>query len=211
MTTLYYSPGTCSMAIHVMLNEVGAEFKLKPILTSKGEQKTPEYLLINPRGAVPALQDGDRLLLECAAILMYLVEKHQSPLLPASGEARNKAIEWLMFANATMHPAYAKAFFANKNCSDAAAKDELLKVAISTINTLWADVENTLKNQPYVCGEECTVADILLTVIANWSTNFPDHKIILGERCKQLFKRVTSRPSYQKALASEQVEYKVAA
>lgn len=211
MYTLYYSPGTCSMAVHVLLNEINAEFDLKPIILTKGEQKSPEYLKINPRGAVPALKDGDEVIVEGAAILLHLAEKHKSPLLPASGNARRKAIEWLMFANATMHPAYGKAFFLNKNCSDDAAKQALLKVVFAQIDTLWADVEKTLESQPYVCGNECTLADILLTVIANWSMNLAGNPIVLGDNCKRLFKSVISRPSYQKALATEQVEYKAAA
>ncbi len=211
MYTLYYSPGTCSMAIHVVLNEINTAFELSPVILANGDHKKPEYLKINPRGAVPALKDGDSVILEGAAILLHLADKHKLALLPASGMARTKAIEWLMFANATMHPAYARAFFVNKNCADEKAKQELLTVACAQINALWADVEKTLATQPYVCGEECTLADILLTVIANWGGYLPSNSVVLGEHCKQLFKRVINRPSYQKALVTEQVEYKAAA
>src|ERR1700722_18808355 len=115
MYKLYYSPGACSMAIHVMLNECNQPVTLEKIEISKGQGQTPEFLKINPRGQVPVLVDGDKVLREGAAILMYLADKHQSPLLPKSGKEHTDAVEWLMFCNASLHPAYGRTFFLMKN------------------------------------------------------------------------------------------------
>ena len=144
---------------------------------------------------------------EGAAILLHILEKHSSPLLPKSGMARTEALEWLMFANATLHPAYARVFFLKRNGTNDGA---LMDAAVANINKLWAEVDQRLATRAYICGEDITIADIVLTVIANWSGNVPQ-PVMLGANTKRLLKSVIARPAYQKALAAEQVEYKAAA
>lgn len=207
MYTLYYSPGACSMAVHVLLNELGAAYKLEEIRISKGEQKSPEFLKINPRGAVPVLVDNGVILREAAAIILYLTSKHPSLLFPKQDSKEyTKAVEWLMFANATMHPAYSKGFFLKKlNGADT----PFMEATTDQINRLWADVEAQLASTEFVCGNAISAVDILLAVIANWSSNFPAVK--LGPNVKRMLKSVILRPAYQKALTTEQVEYKAAA
>ena len=130
---------------------------------------------------------------------------------PASDIAlRVKALESLMFANATLHPAYGKVFYLLRAVSDPAIKDELIKGAVENINKLWAEVDAQLAQQTYICGNSMTPADILLTVIANWGQTFP-HKIVMGNNVKRLLKTVSGRPAYIAALAAEKVEYKAAA
>jgi glutathione S-transferase len=208
MYKLYYSPGACSMAIHVVLNECNQPATFEKI--DLAAPRPPEFLKINPRGQVPVLVDGDQVLREGAAIILHLCEKHQSPLLPKSGPARDVAIEWLMFCNATLHPAYARCFFLLRNTQDAAAKEHLLGVALAMLNKLWAEVEERLGASAYLASDSITAADILLTVIANWANYLPKAPM-LGPRTKKLLQTVIARPSYKKALEAEQVEYKAAA
>lgn len=210
MYTLYYLPGTCSLAIHVALNEVGAEFKTVSVAVADGQPRPAEFLKINPRGNVPVIEKDGVTQREGAAILISLLDAHKSPVLPAAGNARAAALEWLCFANATLHPAYARCFFQHKNLGAAAAENPLYTPAIEHVQKLWNDVEQQLASQPYVCGAECSVADILLTVIANWSPMLKK-PITFGPNTKALFNRVIARPSYQKAMEAENVTYKVAA
>jgi len=206
--TLYFLPGSCSMAVHVVLNELGQPVTLQDVSAPAGQPRSPEFLKINPRGNVPTLVDDGHVIREGGAILTYLADKHTSPLLPRSGFERATTLEWLMFCNATLHPAYGKAFQAAKVFTGE-VQEKVMDAAIQQINKLWADVETRLSASSYLAGKDISVADILLTVIANWSANFP--KIQIGPKAKALFKNVTLRPSYQKALAAEKVEYKVAA
>ncbi len=206
MYTLYYSPGACSMAIHVILNELGQKVELKNVGM---QENRDEFLKINPRGTVPVLVDDGHVIREGAAIMLHLFSKHKNSLLPESGFERAAALEWLMFCNATLHPAYARAFFALKNF-EGETQAKVLNVAVSQINKLWEEVDSRLANSPYLAGKELTAADILLAVIANWSAKF-EGKIKIGENAKRLFRNIIARPSYQKALTTEQVEYKAAA
>lgn len=210
MYTLYYSPGACSMAVHFLLNEVGAEFKLENTSLAEGKNRSPEFQKLNPRGQIPVLidEDGD-VIREGGSILIHLCEKYNSPLLPKEGKERARALEWLMFCNSTLHPAYARGFFVMRNTEDENAKEQLLSVVGTNINKLWEEIEERLGQHKYLCGDKMTIADVLMTVIANWSGRFSDIKI--GTRTKNLLREVSLLPSYQKALAAEQVEYFAAA
>jgi hypothetical protein len=82
MLTLYFTPGASSMAVHIALHEIGVPFEGRPISLRKREQRTPEYLSINPEGKVPTLLIDGRPLTEVAAILFYLAKRY-----PESGSA----------------------------------------------------------------------------------------------------------------------------
>ncbi len=210
MYTLYCSPGSCSMAVHVALNECNQPVKLEKLDMMAGQQRSPEFLKVNSRGQVPVLLDDDFSIREGAAILMYVLDKHSSALLPKSGKERATALEWLMFCNATLHPAYSRMFFLKKNGADDATKASLQDTGAAMINKLWANVEDRLSQTTYLAGEQVTIADILLTVIANWSGNV-GRPITIGPKAKKLFQTIIARPAYKKALDEEQVEYKAAA
>lgn len=209
MYKLYSMPGSCSMAVHVLLNEMNQPVEVIKAMET-GKVLDPELLRLNPTGQVPALVDDGHVMTEGGAILLYLMEKHQSPMLPKSGTERATALQWLMFANATMHPAYTRVFFGTRALEDGSAKDAFMAAACAKINDLWAIVDKRLADHAYVCGTSISAADILLTVIANWSQYMPK-PITLGSNVKRLLKEVSQRPAYQKALTAEKVEYKAAA
>ncbi len=208
MYQLYYAPGACSLAIHALLREVGETPELHAV--NLQAPRPPELLKINPRGSVPVLTDNGTAIREGAAIMIYLADKHQSPLLPRDGLARAAALEWLMFANSTLHPAYARVFFLSKQLGDEAANSPLYATGITMIQKLWDDVESELAAKPYLCGDACTLGDILLTVIGNWGS-WLKQPVKFGAKTKDLFARVSARSAFQAALKAENVEYKAAA
>lgn len=209
MYTLYYLPASCSFAVHVALIEVGAAFETISIAVPDGQPRPPEFLKINPRGSAPVLVKDGFVQREGAAILTTLLDEHRHPLLPASGHARARTLEWLAFANATLHPAYGRMFLIHRLLGDAAAENPLYAPFIASIQKLWDEIETHLETSPYLAGEDCTIADILVTVIANWSPAMR-RPITFGDRTKALFGRVIARSSYQQVLAAENVTYKVA-
>jgi glutathione S-transferase len=207
MYTLYYSPGVCSMSVHVTMEELGLDFDAKKIDLSKGEQRSPEYLKINPRGQVGALMTPDGLVTENAAMIIYLNDKHGGSLIPKEGYERAQALQWLMYANSTLHPAYSKALFAIRN----EGGDDLIKTACEAIQSQWDLVEQQLEESggPFLTGESFTAGDIYVAVIANWQ--FIPHLPTFGPKTKEFLKNVTSRPTFAKVLEKESVEYKAAA
>jgi glutathione S-transferase len=109
MLTLYFAPGSSSMAPHIALHEIGVPFERRPVVL-KTDTRAPAYLAINPEGKVPTLLIDGRRLTEVAAILFYLARRYpEAGLLPADDiEAQAQALSWMSFVAATLHPARAQ-------------------------------------------------------------------------------------------------------
>lgn len=106
MLALYFAPGASSMAAHIALREVGADFAARPLSFRRKENRHPDYLAINAEGKVPTLIIDGRPLTEVAAILFYLAKSFPSAaLLPEADEEQAQAISWMSFAASTLHPA----------------------------------------------------------------------------------------------------------
>lgn len=107
--TLYFAPGTSSMATHIALHEIGVPFESRPLSYAKKETRSPAFLAVNPQGQVPALLIDGRLLTEVAATLYYLARRFpEAGLLPHGDvEAEAQVISWMSFIASTVHPARA--------------------------------------------------------------------------------------------------------
>lgn len=197
MYTLYFIPSACSLATHAILNELDQE----SILVHKLEADRFETL--NPVGTVPVLVDGDKVINEGVAIILYLLNKHKNNLIPESGDARQRAIENMMFANATMHPAYGRLFFAQANVTDPTVRQQIFDSAAVAINKLWQVVEAKLEHSPYLGGQDISPADILLAVYSRWGDFFPVD-IVLGPNSHRMVDAVLKRDSMQLALQLEE-------
>ena len=202
MYTLYYVNGACSLATQTVLHELGEPVEI----IEKSQVKN--FAEINPVGTVPVLVDGEKILTEGAAVMIYLLDKHNSSMLPNNDQdsmARTQAIQNIMFANATMHPAYGRLFFIAQNISDKNAQAEAFKTATDSISALWKVVEDQLQNKSYLGGNQPSVADILLSVYSRWGEVFPVD-IVIGDKVKEMTRAVINRPSFQRALAEEQAQ-----
>jgi glutathione S-transferase len=206
---LYYAPGTCSLAVHVVLHEVGQEFELVKE-DIKAKPRNPEFMQKNPRGSVPVLEVDGKILREGAAILTYIAEEHKSNLLPASGWERAKAQEWLAFANSTMHPVYGRLFAMKGKLGEKAPENEFYQMGVATIQRYWAEVESVLEKQEYIASNHITLADILLTVISSWSPII-SADIQFGPKTQAWIKKIMSRPTYIKSVEHEKKGVKHAA
>jgi glutathione S-transferase len=110
MLTLYFAPGSSSMAPHIALHEIGVAFEAKALSFARRENRSAAYLQLNPEGKVPTLLIDGRPLSEVAAILFYLAKRFPAAgLLPINDpEADAQAIAWMSFIAATLHPARAR-------------------------------------------------------------------------------------------------------
>ena len=196
MYQLYYLPGACSQAIHVLLLELGQQVELI------NKNTVSDFAALNPLGTVPVLMDGHKVLREGAALVLYLLGKHPSSLLATSGVAREQAIENLMLANASLHPAYAKLFFLRAHILDETALAAGYQAAVQGIEQLWQVVDGRLAQQLYLGGEQPSPADLLLAVYACWGGYFP-LAIKLGSNVERMIAAVRARPAFQQALIAE--------
>ncbi len=107
MLTLYFSPGSSSMAPHIALHEIGVKFESRPLSFARKDTRAPNYLAINPAGKVPTLLIDGRPLTEVAGILFYLARRFpEANLLPTDDiEAEAHIVSWMSFIASTIHPA----------------------------------------------------------------------------------------------------------
>ncbi len=204
MYTLYYLPDACSLATQVILHE------LKQPVSLINMQDVPDFKAINPVGSVPVLVNQDannreNVRREGAAIILHLLNSHENIMLPKSGLSRDRAIENIMFANATMHPAYGRLFFISQHITDENTQQQAYQAATQAINGLWHVVELQLSQQDFLGGDAPGAADILLAVYARWGGSFPV-EIQLGTNTQKMLSAVQQMPNFLKALQAEKVQ-----
>lgn len=143
MLTLFLAPGSSSMAAHIALHEVGAGFTPRLISLKRRENRSADFLALNPEGKVPLLLTPEGPLSEVAAILFWLARRHPAAgLLPTDAMGEARAISWMSFLAATVHPAR--------------------RQGLEHARTVWALAETRLGGAPFALGEACSIADIHL-------------------------------------------------
>ena len=165
---LYTKPGACSLTDHIVLEWIGKPFEVK-VLTG-AEMKQPEYLAINPAGAVPALVDGDFKLTQNAAILNYLADLNPESHLGGDGTPKSRADinRWLSFLNADVHPAFHPLFGSTAFLEDAAAIEKTKDAARKKLRGLFERANQQLEGRDWLTGTR-SIADPYLFVTLQWT------------------------------------------
>lgn len=165
MLKLYYSPGACAMASHIALEEAGADYELVKIDLRKGEQRTPEYLAVNPAGSTPALVTDEGVLTENLVIMGYVAQTHPEAQLADLGSsfAFGKMQAFNGFLGSSLHPAIGPVLFAHPPL-EGEARAAGLERALAKYDL----VEQHLLKGPWAMGEQYTVADGYLSVFTRW-------------------------------------------
>ena len=196
---LYYSPGACSLAPHIVAREAGLPVTLEKVnLANRTTETGANFATINPKGYVPAIAlDDGSVLTEVAAILQYLADrKPGAGLAPANGTTeRYRLIEWLTFISSEIHKGFGPLW--NPTTPDsvkATTKDRLA--------TRFAYLDEVLATRPYLMGETFTVADAYLFTVVNW-TSFLSIDIAPYKSLNAFLNRVAARPRVQEALEAE--------
>lgn len=198
---LYYAPGACSLAPHIALREAGRNFDLERVdLATHRTAGGRDYLEINPKGYVPALElDGDpsELLTEAQVILQYVADlAPDRALIPAPGtSARYHAQEWLAFISSELHKQFGPLF--NPETPQATQTTQRGKIADRLL--YLADVLGT---QGYLMGEQFTVCDAYLFVMLQWCGKF-GIDVSLWPNLDDYETKLAERPSIVAAMAAE--------
>ena len=165
---LYTKPGACSTACHISLHWSGAAFGVQ-VLTAE-EMKAPAYLAINPAGAVPALEDGDFVLTQNAAIVGYIADLNPAAGLAGDGSPRQRAEanRWLAFCNADLHPAFHPLFGPARFIGDESQFDALKAAARLRLRGLYERAERQLEGREWIAGFR-SYADPYLYITLRWA------------------------------------------
>lgn len=165
---LYYAPGACSLADHIVLEWIGKPYEA--VAVSREQRKTPEYLKINPAGAVPVFEQDGWVLTQNSAILNYLAETHPDAHLAGDGSARGRAEinKWLAMANSDIHPAFHPLFGTTGYLEDPGAIDKTKDAARTKLRGLFERVDAQLAGRDWIAGTR-SIADPYLYVVTRWA------------------------------------------
>jgi len=163
---LYYSPGACSQAVHIVLRELGLPFEAVAVdLATKRSASGEDLYQINPKGRVPALVlDDGTVLTECTAVLQFLAQRTSPPrLAPAPGSIPHyRLLEWLSFLGSEVHQNFLPLFAP----AEAVVNQEAARNAIVR---RFDYIDRELTGRDYLLGDAFTVADAYLYVLVGWA------------------------------------------
>jgi len=196
---LYFSPGACSLSPHIALREAGLDFEIERVdLATKKTRSGDDFTTINPRGYVPALRlDDGEILTEGPAILQYVADQVADRKLapPAGSFERYRLQETLNFISTELHKGFSPLF--NKDCPD--AWKEVVRTALGR---RFAGLDKQLADQPFLMGQDFTVADGYLFTILGW-TRFVSYDLAPYPNLVAYQARVAARPAVHAALVAE--------
>lgn len=165
---LYTVPGACSTADHIALHWSGGKFDVEVMDSS--DLTADWYRAINPAGSVPALQDGDFVLTQNAAILGYIADRFPHARLAGNGEPRQRAevSRWLAFVASDVHPAFLPLFHPARLIDDEAQHDALKQAARKRLRTMFAHADARLVDEEWLAGFR-SVADPYFYITLRWA------------------------------------------
>lgn len=201
MLKLYVLPGACSLAPHIILNELQIPYELK--IVKKGDEKMrAELLKLNPLGQVPTLlTEEGYTLMEGPAIQQYLISLKPNKLFPSSGQARFKGFEWMNFISTSLHKGFSPLFHPEYYLSNPESFPDLKETAKKNLIKLFQNAEQRIEGD-YCLGKDFSIVDAYLFVILTWA---PKMGIDFSSNPKlsALFKRVSERESVKSAMKQE--------
>jgi glutathione S-transferase len=196
---LYYSPGACSLAPHILLRELGKKFEIEKVdLASKKTEAGKDYNKINPKGYVPTLElKPGETLTEASVVLQYLADKAKATkFLPKPGSTpRYRAMEMLNFVSAELHKSMGALF--NK-----ALPEEARKIFVERIEKRLAWLDGLLAKNKYLLGKSFSVADIYAFVVLSWG-QWLNVDVRKWKHVAEWLDRIAARPAVKAALKAE--------
>jgi glutathione S-transferase len=206
MTTmkLYFATGTCALASHIALEEAGAEYSTVRINFATSEQRSPEYLAINPKGRVPSLVTDEGILTETPAMLAYIAQSYpKAKLAPLEDAFRFAEVQaFNSYLCSTVHVAHAHRMRGYRWVDDPSAIEAMKKKVPETVAACFELVESKMLQGPWVMGETYTICDPYLFTLAQWMegdgvdpARFPK---VSAHR-----DRMAERPAVRKVVAAE--------
>jgi glutathione S-transferase len=195
--TLYHAAPSRSSVTRWMLEEIGEPYEIKLLRLSEGDQQKPDYLAINPMGKVPALQHGDVVITESAAICTYLADAFPQARLnvPIGDPRRGIYLKWLFFGPGCLEPAVIDRAAPRKE------EPRRAMLGYGDFDTVMNVLAKAVEKGPWLMGEQFTAADVVIGANIRWGMIFkllPERKEFLDYSA-----RIAARPAAQRAEAKD--------
>lgn len=206
--TLFFSPGACSMAVHIALQELGLDFKLELVSIATRETQGGKYLGINPKGRVPALQiDGEnRILTELPAIVTYLGLKYPNGAIvfPSDPMQSARCQEWLAWLAGWVHGyGFSMIMLPDRFSHDRGQDLALRNRGLEIVKEGFSDIERYLDGSSFAVADVYTMADPYLFVMFNWANRYGFPMRADYPAWASLVDRMRARPAVQKVIEVE--------
>ena len=200
--TLYFTPGTCALAVRIALEEAQASYTLERVDFAGQQQRSPEYLAINPKGRVPALVTDEGVLTEAPALLAYVAQRFaQARLAPADAFGLARMMEFNSYLASTVHIAHAHRPRASRWADEPEAQAAMQRKVPANMTECFTLIErHYLGDGPWVLGEQYSVADGYLFTVAGWLKS-DGVDIAQFPKVHAHSQRMAQRPAVQRALA----------
>lgn len=170
MIALYYSPGACSLAAHILLAEAGAPYELRPTLIAEGATQSAEFLRLNPKGRVPVLVEGDFVLTELPAICHFIARRYPSARLwPVDPQLSARTLEWFNWLSSSVHAvAFAQLWRPHRFVDDASLHEAVARKGRQNVLEAFAMIEERLAGRQWALGDAYSAVDAFLLVLYRW-------------------------------------------
>ena len=203
MLTLYYSPGACSTASHITIEESGLKYEPQQVLLAKGEHKTENYLKINPRGKVPALGTDGGVITENVAIMSYVAR--QAPdanLIPTDAFAGARCVSMMAWLPNTVHPCFTHFLRPERFTAAESAIPPVKEQGKASFWTNLQEVDSIVSGKQWMQGDQFTACDPYALVFYGWGVRaeLPMKDLKAYTAWKE---RMTQRPAVRKVLERE--------
>lgn len=200
MLTLYYSPGACSLAPHVALEEARATYELRRVSLPDGENRSPAYQAVNPKGSVPALATPHGVLTENVAVLQYIAARHPEARLAPVNDIHAAAglTSFNGYLGSSVHPVLGKLLFGRPPL-EGEAREAQQDLALTRLRV----IEQHLFVGPWALGPHYSTADPYLAVFSRWARQADLLDAAAFPRLNAHLDEVQARPATARALAAE--------
>ncbi|GAA0817560.1 glutathione S-transferase family protein [Colwellia asteriadis] len=171
MYQLYYYPLNASMAPHLILEELKADFTLVTVDRKNNAQKSADYLALNPAGRIPTLVAGDLTIFESPAICIHLAESHPTAnLIPAIGD-KNRALffQWMMYLTNTVQAELMVYFYPEKHTTNIENITHIIAAQERRVTDMFALLDSELQHKDFLVGDSISACDYFLFMLAVWA------------------------------------------
>lgn len=200
---LFYSPGACSLAVHIALEEIGQPFDLEKVVTGKGETRTEKFKRLNPKGRLPVLASGDWVLTEAPAIMLHLANEHAA-IAPKGQEELSRALEWFNWLSGTVHSVAIRQVWRTESFTNDKSMYEAIQAkGYENLAEAHALIESRLSDGEWALPSGYSVVDPFLLVFYRWGNRM---NLPMKEKCPAWTKhamKMLERPAVMRALTTE--------
>lgn len=198
---LYYAPHSAAAGVRVLLEEIGMSYELIETTTDRSKPRPPEHMALNPNGWVPVLLWEDNAMYECAAITIFLCDRHlEAKLAPAlDAPERGRFLQTLVYFSNSVQNAFQLCYYPDRFADVPESEDSARARGIRRLRETWAIIDKQIGDGEWILGDTFSAADIYLYMLTTWLKPDLGHpQMDEFSNVKRIADKVALRPSVQK-------------